>query len=102
MPVADTPVTTHGAVTAVAEKAPTCTEEDVYKRQVLLQKSYTVDFLTKKKKKNNGELTQYYITDTVSYTHLDVYKRQVWGSQEHFYTTHPSCCWMNQPAIWTA
>ena len=27
------------------------------------QKSYTVDFLTKKKKKNNGELTQYYITD---------------------------------------
>lgn len=30
---------------------------------VLLQKSYTVDFLTKKKKKNNGELTQYYITD---------------------------------------
>lgn len=30
---------------------------------VLLQKTYTVDFLTKKKKKNNGELTQYYITD---------------------------------------
>lgn len=29
----------------------------------LLQKSYTADFLTKKKKKNHGELTQYYITD---------------------------------------
>ena len=27
------------------------------------KETYTVDFLTKKKKKNNGELTQYYITD---------------------------------------
>lgn len=27
VPVTDTPVTTHGAVTAVAEKAPTCTED---------------------------------------------------------------------------
>ena len=34
-----------------------------YMGDVLLQKSYTVDFLTKKKKKNNGEITQYYITD---------------------------------------
>lgn len=34
-----------------------------YVGDVLLQKTYTVDFLTKKKKKNNGELTQYYITD---------------------------------------
>ena len=34
-----------------------------YMGDVLLQKTYTVDFLTKKKKKNNGELTQYYITD---------------------------------------
>lgn len=32
-----------------------------YMGDVLLQKTYTVDFLTKKKKKNNGELTQYYI-----------------------------------------
>ena len=29
---------------------------------VLLQKTYTVDFLTKKKKKNNGEKEQYYAT----------------------------------------
>ena len=34
-----------------------------YMGDVLLQKTYTVDFLSKKKKKNNGELTQYYITD---------------------------------------
>ena len=35
--------------------------DEKYMGDVLLQKSYTVDFLTKKKKKNNGELTQYYI-----------------------------------------
>jgi len=34
-----------------------------YMGNVLLQKTFTPDFLTKKKKKNNGELTQYYITD---------------------------------------
>ena len=30
---------------------------------LLLQKTYTVDFLTKKRKKNQGELPQYYIKD---------------------------------------
>lgn len=34
-----------------------------YMGDVLLPKTFTPDFLTKKKKKNNGELTQYYITD---------------------------------------
>ena len=33
-----------------------------YKGDALLQKSYTVDFLTKKKKLNEGELPQYYVT----------------------------------------
>ncbi|MDR0846538.1 MAG: recombinase family protein [Lactobacillales bacterium] len=33
-----------------------------YKGDALLQKSYTTDFLTKKKKVNEGELPQYYIT----------------------------------------
>lgn len=28
---------------------------------VLLQKSYTVDFLTKKKKVNEGQMPQYYV-----------------------------------------
>lgn len=32
-----------------------------YKGDALLQKSYTVDFLSKKVKKNNGEVQQYYI-----------------------------------------
>jgi len=32
-----------------------------YKGDALLQKSYTVDFLTKKKKVNEGEIPQYYV-----------------------------------------
>lgn len=34
-----------------------------YMGDALLQKTYTADFLTKKKLKNNGEVRQYYITD---------------------------------------
>ena len=33
-----------------------------YKGDALLQKKYTVDFLTKKQKVNEGEVTQYYAT----------------------------------------
>ena len=32
-----------------------------YKGDALLQKSFTVDFMTKKKKKNEGELPMYYV-----------------------------------------
>lgn len=32
-----------------------------YKGDALLQKSFTVDFLTKKRKRNNGEVPQYYV-----------------------------------------
>ena len=35
-----------------------------YKGDALCQKGYTVDFLTKKRKKNNGELRQYYIKNS--------------------------------------
>ena len=34
-----------------------------YAGDVLLQKTFTADFLTKKVKKNRGEVTQYYVTD---------------------------------------
>lgn len=34
-----------------------------YKGDAMLQKNYTVDFLTKKMKKNEGELKRYYLTD---------------------------------------
>ncbi len=32
-----------------------------YKGDALLQKVYTTDFLSKKKKKNEGEVPQYYV-----------------------------------------
>ena len=35
-----------------------------YKGDALLQKTYTVDFLTKKKKRNSGEVPQYYIENS--------------------------------------
>ena len=35
-----------------------------YKGDALLQKGYTVDFLTKKKKKNEGEVPQYYVKNS--------------------------------------
>ena len=34
-----------------------------YEGDALLQKTYTVDFLTKKKKNNEGEIPQYYVRD---------------------------------------
>ena len=34
-----------------------------YKGCALLQKTYTVDYLTKKKKVNEGEISQYYVED---------------------------------------
>lgn len=36
-----------------------------YMGDALLQKTYTVDFLTKTKRKNNGELAKYYVTDAL-------------------------------------
>lgn len=36
-------------------------ENEKYKGDALLQKTFTVDFLTKKSKKNEGELPQYYV-----------------------------------------
>lgn len=35
-----------------------------YKGDALLQKSYTVDFLSKKRLKNHGEVTQYYVEES--------------------------------------
>ncbi|MGX7087129.1 recombinase family protein [Gemelliphila palaticanis] len=36
-------------------------QNEKYKGDALLQKTFTVDYLTKKKKKNEGELPQYYV-----------------------------------------
>lgn len=39
-------------------------QNEKYKGDALLQKTYTADFLTKKSKKNHGEVPQYYIKDS--------------------------------------
>ncbi|MHB8077469.1 recombinase family protein [Desulfosporosinus fructosivorans] len=35
-----------------------------YKGDAMLQKTFTVDFLTKKKKVNEGEIPQYYVENS--------------------------------------
>lgn len=59
-----------------------------YKGDALLQKHYTEDFLTKKQKKNNGEITQYYVEghheaiiskDTYEAVQAEIEKRKSMG-----------------------
>lgn len=38
-------------------------QNEKYKEDALLQKEFTVDFLTRKLKKNEGELPQYYVEE---------------------------------------
>ncbi len=45
-----------------------------YKGDALLQKTYTVDFLTKKRDKNNGQVAQYYVADS----HPAIIEPEVW------------------------
>lgn len=46
-----------------------------YKGDALLQKCYTVDFLTKKQKANEGEVPQYYVENS----HPAIISPEVWG-----------------------
>lgn len=39
-------------------------QNEKYKGAAILQKSFAIDFLTKKKKKNEGELPQYYVENS--------------------------------------
>ncbi|MDR1606364.1 MAG: recombinase family protein [Streptococcaceae bacterium] len=49
-------------------------KNEKYKGDALLQKSYTVDFLTKEKKVNAGEIPQYYVKGN----HEAIIKPEVW------------------------
>jgi predicted nuclease of restriction endonuclease-like (RecB) superfamily len=46
-----------------------CNEK--YKGDAILQKSYTVDFLSKKRAKNQGEIQQFHIEDAEHITYFD-------------------------------
>ena len=45
-----------------------------YKGDALLQKTYTVDFLTKKRVENNGEVPQYYVEES----HPAIIEKETW------------------------
>lgn len=45
-----------------------------YKGDALLQKTYTIDFLSKKRVKNNGEVPQYYVEES----HPAIIDKQMW------------------------
>lgn len=45
-----------------------------YKGDALLQKTYTVDFLTKKRVENNGEVTQHYVEES----HPAIIDKEMW------------------------
>lgn len=45
-----------------------------YKGDALLQKTYTVDFLTKKRVENNGEIPQYYVEES----HPPIVDNEIW------------------------
>jgi len=45
-----------------------------YKGDALLQKTYTVDFLTKKRVENNGEVPQYYVEES----HTAIIEKDMW------------------------
>ena len=49
-------------------------ENEKYKGDALLQKSYTVDFLTKKRTQNKGEIQMYYVEDD----HEAIISKRIW------------------------
>ena len=56
-------------------------KNEKYKGDALLQKTYTSDFLTKRHKKNNGEVQQYYVSEN----HEAIIPPEIWNLvQEEF------------------
>jgi hypothetical protein len=58
-----------------------------YKCDALLKKTYTVDFLTKKRVENNGEIPQYYVKEShfreESYVvNVDVHMAERFGTRQ--------------------
>lgn len=56
-----------------------------YKGDALLQKTFTVDFLTKKKKANEGEIPQYYVTGS----HEAIIEPELWDAVQQALGAQP-------------
>ena len=70
-------------------------KNEKYKGDALLQKTYTTDFLTKKHKKNNGEIQQYYVSEN----HEAIIPPEIWDLvQEEFVRRSRNkrgCCFLS-------
>ncbi len=64
----------NGEVKWIASTIEKMLHNEKYKGDALLQKTYTVDFLTKKRDKNKGQIAQYYVSDS----HPAIIKPEVW------------------------
>lgn len=57
----DAPICTHGCTYGTHRINSYALRNEKYRGDALLQKTYTTDYLTKKKKVNEGEIPQYYV-----------------------------------------
>ena len=64
----------NGKVNWIASTIETMLHNEKYKGDALLQKTYTVDFLTKKREKNQGQIAQYYVGNN----HPAIVKPEIW------------------------
>lgn len=64
----------NGEVKWIASTIEKMLHNEKYKGDALLQKTYTVDFLTKKRDKNKGQVAQYYVADS----HPAIIEPEVW------------------------
>ena len=58
-----------------------------YKGDALLQKSYTVDFLTKKRTQNKGEIQMFYVEDD----HDAIISKRIWECHRNDPRSYPRC-----------
>lgn len=68
----------NGEVKWIASTIEKMLHNEKYKGDALLQKTYTVDFLAKKRRKNKGQVAQYYIADN----HPAIVKPTIWDAAQ--------------------
>ena len=68
------PICTHGCTHGTYRINSAILRNERYKGEAILQKSFCTDFLTKKTKKNEGELPQYHVKDS----HPAIVSHEVW------------------------